>query len=69
MGIREYDHDGYGNVIENERKKEEIEAQKLALQKNNEELNRIYKNTCICVAWSLVILLFIWVIVLYTIDH
>ena len=69
MGIREYDHDGYGIFIENERKKEEIETQKLALQKNNEELNRICKNICLFIGWILVLVLFIWVIVLYTFGH
>lgn len=65
MGIREYDHDGY-NDIENQRRiKEEEEIQRIALQKNNEELDRICKNICLCIGWTLVLIMFCWVVYLY----
>ena len=65
MGIREYDFDNYSN-IENQRKiNEEKEIQRIALQKNNEELNRICKNICLCIGWILVLILFCWLIYLY----
>lgn len=55
MGIREYDHDGYSD----------IENQRVALQKNNEELDRIFKNICLCIGWSLVLIMFCWIVYLY----
>ena len=57
----------YGN-IESQREKTEQELQKIALQKNNEELDRICKNICLCIGWILVLILFIWIIILYTIG-
>ena len=64
MGIREYDHDNYSD-IENQSIKEEKEIQRIALQKNNEELDRICKNICLCIGWTIVLILFCWVIYLY----
>ena len=64
MGIREYDHEDYSD-LENQRIKEEKEIQRIALQKNNEELDRICKNICLCIGWSLVLIMFCWVIYLY----
>ena len=65
MGIREYDFDGYGDIENQMRIKEEKEIQRIALQKNNEELDRICKNICLCVGWTLVLIMFCWVIYLY----
>ena len=64
MGIREYDFDNYSD-IKNQRIKEEKEIQKIALQKKNEELDRIFKNICLCIGWILVLILFCWLIYLY----
>ena len=65
MGIREYDHDGYGDIENQMRIKEENEIQRIALQKNNEELDRICKNICLCIGWTLVFIMFCWVVYLY----
>tara|TARA_Y100000287_G_C14160829_1_gene324623 strand:+ start:250 stop:459 length:210 start_codon:yes stop_codon:yes gene_type:complete len=65
MGIREYDFDGYGDIENQRRIKEEKEIQRIALQKNNEELDRICKNICLCVGWVLVLIMFCWVLYLY----
>tara|TARA_B100000035_G_C20781636_1_gene457147 strand:- start:63 stop:269 length:207 start_codon:yes stop_codon:yes gene_type:complete len=64
MGIREYDHEDYSD-LENQKIKEEKEIQRIALQKNNEELDRICKNICLCIGWSLVLIMFCWVVYLY----
>lgn len=65
MGIREYDHDSYRDIENQRRIKEEEEIRRIALQKNNEELDRICKNICLCIGWSLVLIMFCWVIYLY----
>ena len=65
MGIHEYDFDGYGDIENQRRIKEEKEIQRIALQKNNEELDRICKNICLCIGWTIVLILFCWVIYLY----
>lgn len=64
MGIREYDFDGY-NDIENQRKINTKRNTKDSITKNNEELDRIFKNICLCIGWTLVFILFCWVIYLY----
>ena len=48
-----------------EAQKEEKEIQRIALQKNNEELDRICNKICLCIGWSLVLFLFCWAIYLY----
>tara|TARA_B100000131_G_C17869977_1_gene513790 strand:- start:517 stop:726 length:210 start_codon:yes stop_codon:yes gene_type:complete len=65
MGIREYDHEDYSDLENQRRIKEEKEIQRIALQKNNEELDRICKNICLCIGWSLVLIMFCWIIYLY----
>lgn len=49
-----------------ERLKNEIEReiQVIALEKNNNELDRICKNYCLCIGWSLVLCLFIYIIII-----
>ena len=63
MGIREYDHDGYSDIENQRRIKEENQIQRIELQKN-EELDRNSKNIFLCIGGTLVIL-FCWVIYLY----
>ena len=65
MGIREYDFDGYCDIENQRRIKEEKEIQRIALQKNNEELDRICKNICLCVGWTLVLIMICWIVFLY----
>ena len=56
MGIREYDHDSY--PIEDP---DEIQRIKLKREKDEKELNDLCKNICLCVGWSLVLILIIYI--------
>lgn len=56
MGIREYDHDDL---------EMSGEIRRIALQKNEEELDRICKKYCLCIGWFLVLILFCWIVYLY----
>tara|TARA_Y100001958_G_C20860036_1_gene298685 strand:- start:279 stop:482 length:204 start_codon:yes stop_codon:yes gene_type:complete len=64
MGIREYDFDSY-NDIELQNRIKEREIQKIALEKNNQELNQICKKYCLCIGWIFVLFLFCWIVALY----
>ena len=48
-----------------EKEIQRIEQQRIALQKNNEELDRICNKICLCIGWSLVLFLFCWAIYLW----
>lgn len=58
MGIREYDHE-YPINYDVEKTQSE---QQIALEKNNAELDKLCKNICLIVGWSLVITLLIYII-------
>lgn len=58
MGIREYDHE-YPINYDVEKAQSE---QQIALEKNNAELDKLCKNICLIVGWSLVITLLMYII-------
>ena len=39
---------------------EELQRIKLQMEKNEEELNKLCKNICLLIGWSLVLILFIY---------
>lgn len=55
MGIREYDHE---YSIEDP---EELKRIKVKREKDERELNDLCKNICLCVGWSLVLILIIYI--------
>jgi len=61
MGIREYDHEYPRNYDVEKAQKSE---QQIALEKNNAELDKLCKNICLIIGWSLVITLFIYIIMM-----
>jgi hypothetical protein len=58
MGIREYDHE---YPINYDVEKAQSEKQ-IALEKNNAELDKLCKNICLIIGWSLVITLLMYII-------
>ena len=61
MGIME----DYSNVdIEAQKRKEEEIRNREARKKNDEELDRLCKNICLICSWSLVIVLFMYIIMM-----
>lgn len=58
MGIREYDHE-YPINYDVEKAQSE---QQIALEKNNAEIDKLCKNICLIVGWSLVITLLMYII-------
>ena len=59
MGIREYDHEYPINYDVEKAQKSE---QQITLEKNNAELDKICKNICLIIGWSLVITLLMYII-------
>ena len=55
MGIREYDHE---YSIEDP---EELQRIKRKREKDEKEFNDLCKNICLCVGWSLVVILVIYI--------
>ena len=58
MGIREYDHE---YPINYDVEKAQSEKQ-ISLEKNNSELDKLCKNICLIIGWSLVITLLMYII-------
>tara|TARA_B100000900_G_C20595270_1_gene723158 strand:- start:2192 stop:2386 length:195 start_codon:yes stop_codon:yes gene_type:complete len=59
MGIREYDHEYSINYDVEKAQKSE---QQISLEKNNDERDKLCKNICLIVGWSLVITLLMYII-------
>ena len=55
MGIREYDHEYSQNYNDEE-------AQKISKEKNDAALDNLCKNVCLIIGWSLVCVLFMYII-------
>lgn len=58
MGIREYDHEDQKYEIKHENPYD-IE----------DNLNKLYKDICLCIGWSLVLILSIWILIIYECGH
>ena len=61
MGIHEYDHE---YPINYDVEKAQISDQQIALEKNNAERDKLCKNICLIIGWSLVVTLFIYIIMM-----
>jgi len=63
MGIREYDHE---YLIEDPGELQRIKGKR---EKDERELNDLCKNICLCVGWSLVLILIIYIFFIIICDQ